>query len=77
MPDNYLGPDRRREEEIRAFAKLEAKVETLEKTCGELKDSVELLTSMLNQTKGGWFVISTVGAAAMSVGALIATFFNK
>ena len=68
MPDSEM---------IAQVARLEVKVETLEKTCTELTKSVNDLTAVLNQTKGGWFVISTVAAAAMAVGSLITQFLQK
>lgn len=48
-------------------AVLKVQTENLAKTCEGLEDSVKALTALLNQSRGGWFVLTCVASAGAAV----------
>lgn len=75
MPEEQF-PQGRRQVDYEV-AVLQTEVKHLKETLRDLVISVNKLNEMLQQTKGGWFALSLVGAACVSVGAVAATIFWK
>lgn len=53
----------------RAFGRLEAEVETLQREVGELRKDVKRLVACVNQAKGGWKTVVLVAGVAGTLGA--------
>lgn len=58
-------------------AVLQTEVKHLKASIEDLNKNVDTLNTILNQTKGGWFVITIVAAAACSIGAILSNIFFK
>lgn len=54
----------------RAFGRLEADVENLQREMGELRKDVKKLVDGFNQAKGGWKTLLLVAGVAGTMGAL-------
>lgn len=58
--------------DMREYGKLEAQVEQLTKDVHSLKNTVETMRDMMQESKGGWKVIMMLSGISGSVGAALA-----
>ena len=58
----------------RDFGKLEAKVDHLSVQLDKVTKSLEALQTVLDQTKGGWYVLATAAGLSGAVAALAVKF---
>lgn len=56
----------------REYGRLEQQVEQLSKDVHSLKEMVETMNNLMQQSRGGWKVIALIGGIAGSVGAAVA-----
>jgi hypothetical protein len=54
----------------RDFGKLEAKVDHLSDQLDEVTQRLQALQTVLDQTKGGWYVLATAAAVSGAIAAL-------
>lgn len=58
----------------RELGGINVKMDAMEQDLRELKSDVRAMRDMMNQTKGGWKVISIIAAGGGAVGALLTKF---
>lgn len=57
--------------DLRDYGRMEAQVAQLIKDVEQMKDNVQAMRDLMEQSKGGWRTLVFLGGVASSIGALI------